>query len=864
MSTLPAESNSAPASIVEPILAYRVFATRVIDLLQRDSYIPTSTGCPLLDEPEKRRAFAEFLRTVTDRLAQCPAIVFDGSIEDYFRALADLERSYSEHASLGQRDDRLRGSLLVLVLVVVQLADTLEDLELEQRALEWQICLTTPGRERAEAHATLAEFFAERIGDPAKAKLDWMTAAREVAADAMDPRGALGYRERAFSVAGDDPNIAEVLVLDYAKLGDWAMVAAPFNVLLRSAVSNVAIERVVEVLRCLEAFAIEQRESQVFATLVDEVLWGVSRDSAPYARPLMASKARVLAADPDRFDAALEAYYALLDAHATDDDQNELTSLIRTRSDTRERHASFVRFFEWRMSRAEDPRTVLRQWAKMEEQEFQDYRASATQLERILAQDPTNTEALREIRRLHERNADWDAVELTLRRLSELATGAERDEADCERAEILAVRLDCPEAACALLSTVLERGAEPTRPRAILESLLTSEDLELRLSVAEQLFSLGPSDKAQLLPLLRTLLDATAALAKDGPGRGSVRASALRRQWFEQAVLLAERTDTGFAWASEAAVEFPDSDALWDVLGSWSNEPTRTKEIVEVYGRAIERTADRELVELLGKKMVTFSEHATVDMTIVVEGLMKLVRAAPGIRWALDRVKLHLGAQGRWSELLGLYDRAIDEARSNADVAAETSLLTEASVTAKDLANDAERALRYFERMLELHPEDARTYAALERLYERHGHTERLVAHLERRAPSLVGAELRQLKERIATLWVDAGRPELALECIREALDAHGEWPSAVVLLERIARFPRPDLPPKTGCRAQNWRHRSWQLSIGMPVVIESSPISCASRRISSSRRIEKSCYSPIWPKLSKTHSSTNRAPCRS
>lgn len=779
------ESRNPPPSPSEQVARGTgiVLPHEAISNLRSDGWYGLVTDCPAIDDRERRLGVADFLVAVLaaigDRTESC--------VEDFRRALSHFGGLARDSLRLGNPHPSLGIELVRLFHVLTSVAEQIDDLELWQRALEWQVCSRAPGTPRAQAYGVLADFLAERAGDTEAAGQTWILAAREAAVDARDRRITLGYWERAFAILGDDRDVSESLVTAYAHVGDWAAAVAPFGALLRKSEQPAEVEHCIALLLSLREPALAQRASQQYGALVDEVLWSVSSDSAVHGRALMLAKAQVYAADPERFDAAVGAYFTLLESHANEQDLHELCLFIRANANVGWRREQLARVYEWRLARAADPGPILFEWARSEEQEFDDPSEAAVLFERLIAQEPTNQEALREIRRLREKTGDWDAVELTLGRLSELLPEPERSETDLERAEILANRLLCHEPALDLVLSAMNRSADVARCRALLNSFLEVDNAELRLTVGDRLVSTAPGSKSERLPVLRHVLAKTRDLASDGKGRGSLRASALRRDWCEQAVSAWPSVDDeGFMLTAQAVVEFPDSDMLWDALGPWASSSLRAHEIVELYGRAIEHTNDRELVEQLGKKMVAFAESANVDVAAVLNVLMKVVRLAPGARWALDRVKLHLGAQGRWTALLELYEGAMDEARSNGDTANELHLLTEASVTAKDLASDPERAIRYFERMLELNPSDARTDAALERLYERHGHTGQLVEHLTRRERALSGAELRHLRERIATLWIEAGRPEPALLVVRSTLEQGQEWPAAARLLEGI------------------------------------------------------------------------------
>ncbi|HEY5962167.1 MAG TPA: hypothetical protein VIV60_36675, partial [Polyangiaceae bacterium] len=778
---VPLTSSELASNGVGNVLPHEAVAS-----LRHESWEGLVTDCPAIDDVNRRLGLADFLEAVLTAVGERP----EASVEDFRRAISHWGGLARDSLRMSQPHPSLGIELLRMLHVLANVAEEIDDLELWQRSLEWQVCARAMGSPRAQAYGVLADFLAERAGDTHAAGQTWILAAREAGLDARDPRVTVGYWERAFAILGDDRDVAESLVNAYAVVGDWAAAVAPFGALLRRAEQPAEIEHCIGFLLALREPAIAQRASQQYVALVDEVLWSVSSDSAVFGRALMLAKAQVLAADSDWAGAAVDAYFAVLESHSQEEDMAELYGFIRQHPDPKWRRQQLARVYEWRIARTSDPASILFEWARSEETEFEDRSEAAALFERLVAQDQSNQAALREIRRLRQLMGDWDGVERALGRLGELVPEPKRSEIDLERAEILSRRLTCHEPALELVVSAVSRSGDKTRARTLLNSLLTVDSAELRLTAAERLVEYT-DDAGERIGMLRTILAATKDLANDGLGQGTLRSSLLRREWYEQVIAAARGVDNdGFVFASEAVVEFPDSRVLWDALEPWASHATRAHSIVELYGRAIERTTDRELVEQLGRQMSEFAESANVDVDLVLSVLMKVVRLAPGARWALDRVKIHLGAQGRWNDLLELYESAMEEARSNNDTANEMHLLAEASVTAKDLASDPERAIRYFERIFELNPKDARTDAALERLYERYGYTERLIAHLARRSDQLSGNDLRALEERIASLWIVSDHGDAALEVVRDGLDRNQDWPAAAKLLERIVELP--------------------------------------------------------------------------
>lgn len=153
------------------------------------------------------------------------------------------------------------------------------------------------------------------------------------------------------------------------------------------------------------------------------------------------------------------------------------------------------------------------------------------------------------------------------------------------------------------------------------------------------------------------------------------------------------------------------------------------------------------------------------------ELLSAVLEHEPSARWAVDRLKLSLSTGGQWPELFELYDRAIAGAASSPERA---RWLDEAAVAARDVAQDRERAVRYWEAFVELAPNDARVDLALERLYEQTDNRAAQLAHLERRLARSTPEQRVVVLQRIVQLALDLGAVDDALSAIGrlQAVDA--------------------------------------------------------------------------------------------
>jgi len=198
---------------------------------------------------------------------------------------------------------------------------------------------------------------------------------------------------------------------------------------------------------------------------------------------------------------------------------------------------------------------------------------------------------------------------------------------------------------------------------------------------------------------------------------------------------------------------------------------------------------DPAVVEVIGQRGVEYHEEWFDEPESVSVMLRRILEVAPMATWAFERLKLAYNAAERWDDLFELYDRVL---RSVDDHDSRVEILEDAAQTAKDFANDADKAIDYFAALIELRPDDTRAAATLERLYER----------LERHRPliDLLSLQLgktndskdaQKLRLRIAEHFLDGlGEHAAAYEYIDKALTADAECAPAYALLEKLVALP--------------------------------------------------------------------------
>ncbi len=148
---------------------------------------------------------------------------------------------------------------------------------------------------------------------------------------------------------------------------------------------------------------------------------------------------------------------------------------------------------------------------------------------------------------------------------------------------------------------------------------------------------------------------------------------------------------------------------------------------------------------------------------------------------------------GKWDSLVAIYSDA--QANLKLDLALERELLLVIAVAYDEKLNQSDKAVEYFRMAQEIEPEDASALEALERLYTRTERWPDLVETLKKKAELVHAAEEREeIHGRIATISEEAiGNPDEAIAAWKEVL---GDNPDSSVALRALDRlFAQKGLP---------------------------------------------------------------------
>ncbi|WP_437895685.1 tetratricopeptide repeat protein [Sorangium sp. So ce124] len=672
-------------------------------------------------------------------------------------------------------------------------------------------------------------------GDLDAAVTAWQRAAGLAEGPLADPERAQKLYERVLSVAPKHRDAAARLAALYRGQGAWARLAAVCEVLIETAASD---DEALAALAALEDAAIRARATPRFVDAALDLrdrMRAEGEGSAPAGkaaarvRAIEAALARVLAADPERQDDAASVYRRLLSPQDDGDAARgaldpaaleAFRAFLAQSPDTLARRVDRRWLFTLLVERGhegERPR-ALSAWAAWEE-EIGNRAAAAALYARLLEADPENDDALAARGRLLAEVGDHEGAAEVLAVRRDRSEGGARVALDVELATLLFDRLDRPADALDAVAPAIEAGTIEPAVLEIVQRALGRPETQARAALLLERACDAVDDPEARVALLEALLasspaDAAPGAALDAGSLAAAQRAAVRRGWFER---LLEHHDhdapRGLDVALRAVSELPGELDLWDRLEELGRRAKQPERVAAAHAAALDAGAalPPDIVEEIGRRAVEHHEEWFDAPEAALALLRRLVELVPGSLWGFERLKLAYNAAERWEDLFALYDAMLDRT-SAADE--RVFLLEDAAAVARDLAGDGERTMRYLEQLLPLQ-DDARTRAALERLYERHGRHRPLIDLLSAELPRLSGDAADRLRERVALLWIEGvGDAASALPVVEELLDAPPA-PRAVraaprsvdafALLERVLGA----LPPEQAPREAGARQRS-------------------------------------------------------
>ena len=245
-----------------------------------------------------------------------------------------------------------------------------------------------------------------------------------------------------------------------------------------------------------------------------------------------------------------------------------------------------------------------------------------------------------------------------------------------------------------------------------------------------------------------------------------------------------------FDTAAATVKSAPHSTAAWDAIEELARDQEKPDEIVALYRDVLQKGLEPQVAEMIGERAGGFcDEWFGDDPKVAREDPVRVTRsrAVVGLRAAAPVGDLHR------RRALDRRARGCTTAPSTAtkDKARRIRLLREAAQLAKDVANQPDKAIGYYQRLLPLTPDDAQLSQGLERLLERHERWADLIelweGRLERQTQEGARAQPRPHRRVLARQPEGSGA---ALAAVRPLLAEAEDDKEPCALLERIIESP--------------------------------------------------------------------------
>ena len=655
---------------------------------------------------------------------------------------------------------------------------------------------------------------ADRIADPAaKIDLSFRTAAiLEEKLGAKD-RAFRSY-ERVLSVKPDDERAASALVPIYESEETWGRLPALYEILfthakdaaekrailrkLADVTGNKLADRATAFRHARRAYEIAPSENGAlreleqwaraagdWAGLADAIQTRLAGKgaTADEQRVLRMKLAEVSAHHAGRADDAIGAYRELIEANPADEEAIQaLDRLLRAAPDRRE---DLRWLFRHRAKRANDTETkivVLGEWAMLEEEAFGSPEAAAKLYREILEEDPARAGALRALARLLLSSGDAEEAASVILRQRDLETGEGRVAREIDLARLYMGPLRKPREALAAAKRALEIAPRDPNVIAVIEALLPMAETRGAAAVVLEAAYAAAGQWAKQGEVLSVLI-ATA------PSKADRIALHMKLADVKQKV---GDVVGAFEVVARAAQDSPSELEIWDRLSVLANKTQRTQQFVEAIAQAVPERGDSGLpidVELdLAERAATLYDEMLGDIDRAQPYLERILARDPSNDRAFVRLKQILTTREKWGELEQLYERVL--AATN-DPARRADRLMEVALVAEEITQDQNKAVHYYERIVEIEPGNDQAIFALDKLYQQQESWPKLGELLRRRIELAGSEDTTDLKLRLGTLlWQRLGDPKSALDYIEEVVTADSSIREARELVELCLKHP--------------------------------------------------------------------------
>ena len=441
-------------------------------------------------------------------------------------------------------------------------------------------------------------------------------------------------------------------------------------------------------------------------------------------------------------DIAIEQLRAVVEIEPNDTDATStLERLFRNAGRNEDQRSLYVHRIEYAQSDSEKW-MLLGELAKLEEDKLNDATSAAARYRAMLEIEPSDADTMLAIERLAKARNDFrEVAEMVERRREGTTDGAARETLTMALANLYITHLNESERGMDALADILSENPTHTAAIQALEALPRTVPAQAeRIEELLESSYIATSNYRELLKLL----DTRRARATDA---GDKREIQLR-----MADIYADQlNDEEGAYRTLESLFF-DAPGDIDIVERLERTAERAKKqeaLALAYATVIDASAD----SLDSNDSLELSRRATRLYTDVLgkaelaEPLLHRILAVdPLDDAAYGQLKELFTNAERWQDLQKLYAARIEQ---TTDESQRLELLMQVCFLFEEILDDAVQAIQSYERVVELAPDAESARRALERLYRREKHFDKLAAMLANEAEGLSGAER---SERLLTL----------------------------------------------------------------------------------------------------------------
>ncbi len=715
----------------------------------RDTYLKASRFDDLEElytSQKDLEGLAEVLSTAADRnkddaekldLSYRAARVYEEGLGQAARAI----RSYERILSIDPKDNRA-------ILRVLPLYEQEEKWARIPPLLEVLV-------ETAEEDETRVAMY-ERLIDLSSGRL-------------ADKKAAMDYARRAFESAPENERAVELLDAAARAAGAWGEMVEALQARLQTLGGDVAAapktpeaEPLVEKQPAAKKRRRRGKKGSSVPPEPEEPIKKAPEAERPALtagqRALALRLARVIGEELGQVEEAVGRLKVLAAAAPTDSNVMEaLDALLR-----RENRPEDLRWlYDHRQTHATSPARqteLLIEWALYEEGQLENPSGALEKFDAALAVEPQNVAALEAVTRLALSQNKPERAAEALAQHRDLLSGVDAAHKDAMLADLLADRLKRPEEALEAAKRALDGGAEPGAVIPVLQRLVEVASVrgEAARILSEQYEAGGDSRKEA--DAVRALISETSDPDEQVDLYKKL-ADIFEEKLNEPGAALSVLVD--------ALALHPSEVDLWDRAGPLSAVAGRPTDLAEAFRLALRQKLPDDLTLDLARRASELHEQTLGDPQGAVPYYEKILALQGDDEEAFGRLKEILTAGERWRELEELYDTEIQRLD---DEARRIEMLAEVALLAEDIMGDAERAISYHKRILQMDEEAGFALESLDRLYTRVERKEPLLELLEKRADIALGEEQQKLRVRFAQLALSLHLPERAVGAIEAVL----------------------------------------------------------------------------------------------